>query len=41
MRATGLTDSIGPLGIESRRLEEANLWVLATAISVYTEPSFI
>ena len=41
MRATGLTNSIGPVGIESRRLEEANLWVSATVISVDTEPGFI
>ena len=41
MRATGLTNSIGPLGIESRHLEEANLWVLATVISVDTDLSFI
>lgn len=41
MRATRLTNSIGPVGIESRRLEEANLWVLATVISVDTDPGFI
>lgn len=41
MRATGLTNAIGPMGIESRRLEEANLWVLATVISVDTDPGFI
>jgi len=41
MRATGLTNSIGPVGIESRRLEEANLWVLATVIRDDTDPGFI
>jgi len=41
MRATGLTNSIGPVGIESRRLEEANLWVWGTVISVDTDPRFI